>query len=50
MSFIDLFPLFTKDKPFDVLGKYFLRGDMHWNAAGHAAVAQEFIRLLKIKN
>jgi len=48
--FIDLFPLFTKDKPFDVLGKYFLRGDMHWNAAGHAAVAQEFIRLLKIKN
>jgi hypothetical protein len=41
-DFIDLFPLFMGEgKPYDeTLSKYFMDGDVHWNEAGHALVAE----------
>jgi lysophospholipase L1-like esterase len=48
ISMVDLFPLFTKDNPYEVLNHYFLRNDVHWNRAGHNLVAMEFLRQFKI--
>jgi len=44
---IDLFPAFTADAPRTVLEKYFIPFDFHWNAAGHALVAKEFLERFK---
>lgn len=39
-GFIDLFPHFIGKTPAEaVLSRYFIKGDVHWNAAGHALVA-----------
>lgn len=44
-QFIDLFPAFINgDDPGQVIPKYFITGDVHWNAAGHARVADAFVR------
>ena len=45
VKFVNLFPSFIgKDvgRPRGVYRKYFIEGDMHWNAAGHAFVAMGF--------
>ncbi len=44
VPFIDLFPVFTNDKPRDVLERYFIPYDFHWNAKGHKLVAETFLR------
>lgn len=46
VGFVDLFPLFTHDDPSKILKEYFIQGDMHWNAKGHALVAEEFLKQL----
>ncbi len=43
VPFIDLFPVFTKGKPRDVLERYFIPYDFHWNADGHKLVAETFL-------
>lgn len=43
VSFINLFPAFTKDKPRAVLERYFIPFDFHWNAKGHKLVAKSFL-------
>jgi hypothetical protein len=42
VAFVDLFPLFGKaaGKPRGVYNRYFIPGDVHWNAAGHELVAE----------
>ncbi len=50
IPFIDFFPLFTKGEPYATLGSYFLPNDVHWNKAGHAMVAKEFMRQFKMPN
>jgi lysophospholipase L1-like esterase len=50
IPFVDLFPVFTADEPYKVLGQYFLPNDMHWNGAGHELVAKEFLRQFKMSN
>ena len=43
-GFIDYFPRFIGATPPDeVLDRYFIRGDVHWNEAGHEVVAQGFL-------
>jgi hypothetical protein len=43
--FFDLFPVFINgESKFEVYEKYFIRADAHWNAAGHALVAREFLK------
>lgn len=47
VPFLDLFPLFVSDKdPLQVLRAYFIRGDIHWNEAGHRLVADEVLTRL----
>lgn len=43
VPFIDLFPLFTEGEPGDVLSRYFIPYDFHWNAEGHDLVARVFL-------
>jgi lysophospholipase L1-like esterase len=43
VPFINLFPVFTKGKPRDVLERYFIPYDFHWNAEGHRLVAETFL-------
>lgn len=43
VPFINLFPAFTKGDPRDVLERYFLPNDIHWNAEGHKLVARIFL-------
>jgi hypothetical protein len=50
IHFVDLFPVFTANEPYEVLGQYFLPNDMHWNGAGHELVAKEFLRQFKMSN
>lgn len=46
-AFIDLFPLFVNDHPREtVLDSYFIAYDNHWNADGHAMVAETLLRTL----
>ena len=43
-GFIDYFPRFIGAAPPDeVLDRYFIRGDVHWNEAGHHVVAEGFL-------
>ena len=43
VPFIDLFPVFTRSKPRDMLERYFIPYDFHWNAEGHKLVAKTFL-------
>ena len=43
--FIDLFPPFF-DAP-DALRRFYIAGDVHWNAAGNQFVADHFLKLYK---
>jgi hypothetical protein len=42
-GFIDLFPVFTATEAADVLERYFIDFDVHWNADGHRLVAESFL-------
>lgn len=42
-GFIDLFPVFTASDAADVLARYFIDFDVHWNADGHRLVAEAFL-------
>jgi len=45
VDFIDLFPDFVGIGPGqETVDRYFLHGDCHWNAAGHAKVAKALLR------
>jgi hypothetical protein len=49
LRFVNLFPTFidrSAPRPDVVYGRYFIRGDMHWNAVGHRLVADEIARRL----
>ena len=44
VGFLNLFPVFIADRtPSETNAAYFIRGDAHWNEAGHALVAQAFL-------
>lgn len=44
VRFFNLFPVFIKGQiPEDSLRKYYIKGDVHWNAAGHRLVAESFL-------
>lgn len=41
VDFVDLFPpFFEGDDPLETIRRYFIPGDIHWNAAGHALIAR----------
>ncbi|MBW2458847.1 MAG: SGNH/GDSL hydrolase family protein [Deltaproteobacteria bacterium] len=43
--FIDHFPCFVGDgDPIDVIDRYYIRGDVHWNREGHKLVAERFLK------
>jgi hypothetical protein len=42
-GFVDLFAPFTRIGPAAV-GSYYIDGDVHWNADGHAVAAEEIFR------
>ena len=46
--FIDLFPDFIPigQDPKEVIRKYFIPGDLHWNEEGHRLVARRFLETL----
>ncbi len=44
VPFVSLFPAFTEAKPEDVLKRYFIPFDFHWNAEGHKLVAETFLK------
>ena len=46
---VDLFPAFIRDgeDPRATLERYFIAGDMHWNAAGPELVARHIAPLLR---
>lgn len=49
-EFINLFPLFiTEVEPMKILQKYFILGDIHWNADGHRLVADNFLKQFNLK-
>ncbi len=51
IGFINLYPLFiNKENPEIVFKKYYIKGDNHWNAAGHARVAAYLSERLNIIN
>ncbi len=43
VPFISLFPAFTEEEPREVLQRYFIPHDFHWNAEGHKLVARKFL-------
>ena len=46
--FVDLFPKFIDQRPYAaVCSKYFLKGDVHWNEAGHRLVADTLAPLFR---
>ncbi len=44
VPFIDLFPVFTEGEPEEVMKRYFIPFDMHWNSDGHKLVADTFLK------
>ena len=46
IAFFDFFPLFIsqREEPRQVIEKYFIEGDVHWNEYGHQMVAQELLK------
>jgi hypothetical protein len=48
IGFINLFPVFVNDQnPRIIIKKYFIRKDMHWNAAGHRLVANKVLEFIR---
>ncbi|MDY0017995.1 MAG: hypothetical protein RBS89_09190 [Candidatus Delongbacteria bacterium] len=48
IDFINLFPyFFSAGVQEDVILKYYIQGDDHWNAEGHEFVAEKIIDRLK---
>jgi hypothetical protein len=47
VGFLDLFPAFLQAgrDPKEVIRRYFLPGDLHWNEQGHRLVAETFLRM-----
>ena len=41
--FVDLFPAFFEEPAGEVLGKYFVPGDVHYNEEGNRLIAREFL-------
>ena len=51
IGFMDLFPVFINNESAEaIFSKYFLPGDLHWNASGHALVAREVLAYLEKRN
>jgi len=53
VTFINLFPdyIAPNKNPMEILKKYFLPWDIHWNQAGHKLVATRFLQVIKdLKN
>jgi lysophospholipase L1-like esterase len=50
IPFINYFPLFIGDEldRDEVLKNYFIRGDFHWNEAGHALIAEGLLQHLDV--
>ncbi len=46
VHFISLFAPFTEGDPREVLGRYFIANDFHWNVKGHELVARAFLDAL----
>ena len=46
-TFVDLFPPFFEESASEVLGKYFVPGDVHYNEAGNRLIAREFLERWK---
>jgi hypothetical protein len=45
VPYLSLFEIFwNAGSPKEVVGRYYIPGDMHWNEEGHALVAKELIR------
>jgi hypothetical protein len=49
-GFIDYFPSFVRPEARDALARNFIRGDIHWNEAGHEVVAAGFRQYWKGAN
>jgi lysophospholipase L1-like esterase len=48
IGFLNLFPDFINEEPPETqYGRYFILGDAHWNAAGHALVAERTLAYLE---
>lgn len=48
IGFLDLFPIFINDEsPQTILGRYFFHENDHWNACGHALVANKVLEFMK---
>jgi lysophospholipase L1-like esterase len=51
LHFVDLFPVFMNralGSPPEIYQRYFIDGDIHWNAAGHRIVAEALLEQLPI--
>ena len=51
LHFVNLFPVFMNralGSPLEVYQKYFIDGDIHWNAAGHKLVSEALLERLPI--
>lgn len=47
VEFINLFPAFmTDEKAEDIIRRYYILGDVHWNKAGHELVAKNTLKYL----
>lgn len=44
IQFINYYPLFMPTDPGNLLDRYFLPSDIHFNEAGHALIAEEFLK------
>lgn len=47
VPFLDLYPAFQRQPWEEAVKRYFIPGDVHWNAAGNALVADEFLDAVK---
>jgi len=49
LRFVNLFPAFIRESedPRKTIARYFVEGDVHWNAAGHQLVASRIAPLLR---
>ena len=50
LRFFNFFPLFIaqQEEPKQVLEKYFIEGDVHWNERGHQLIADELLRKIRL--
>ncbi|MFC2142072.1 SGNH/GDSL hydrolase family protein [Acidobacteriota bacterium] len=49
VDFINYFAVFMTGEKYDILDKYYLVGDGHWNEAGHRRVAEHFLQYYKTR-